>query len=227
MLDVFPWTVSASGLLEAMEGIAFVTDLDGMIVQVGRTRFDKFAEKEFGGSDLRSEKVVGQSLFEYSSEGPVRDMVKRIHRRVASGQFGSLTFEARCDAAKIERTILNSVRPIMNNGAVAAVLYQSITASEKMRPPVMYYTNQAEVKVLEERRTARQLHICSYCARVGLPFGAEQRDLTWVSGPEYYKIHGDRPVSVTHGICNTCYGTLDDALSKSTSGATLSLTLDP
>ena len=215
--------VTASGLLDAMEGVAYVTDLDGIILDVGCEHFDRFARSEAGNNGLTGREVLGTSLFSYVSEGAVRDMVMRIHRRATSSMEGSLTFETRCDSVKVKRMILNSVRPIVEDGEVKAVLYQSITASEKMRPPVMLVSTGDGVKVMQERDAVRYLHMCSYCARVGLPFNAPEEDMTWVSGPEYYKIYGDYPVSITHGICSDCFGALDAALKRPGSGDTVSL----
>ena len=79
------WSGNALGLLNALEGIAYIVDTEGQVVAVGAQAWNEAAEWGGASSDISAEAVIGTNLFDAVSGGPVRAIARRIHEYVCTG----------------------------------------------------------------------------------------------------------------------------------------------
>ncbi len=105
-----PAELDAQSLLDAMDGIAYLVDADGVILAVGAASWSSFAA-ENSAPFLTVEAVVGSSLFSQVQGRDVQDACRKIHDAVCQERFPVVTYEYRCDAPEAERRMRMSVTP--------------------------------------------------------------------------------------------------------------------
>lgn len=186
------------GLLEALDGVAWLTDREGIIDAVGVAGWTDFAEAAEAAAPAPQD-ILGRSLFSFMLGPDIQDHYRKLHEAAWSGQR-RIAITIRCDAPDMQRRIRLAMTPLMRSGDVVGVLYQCQILSERARPPIRFLSPQAAVEALIADK-APILNICSFCANVAMP---EVMGGAWLAAEEYYRQGGQSDVRLSHGICPSC-----------------------
>lgn len=192
--------VAMESLLDAMEGIAYLIDADGIIVAVGREGWRSFAQDNATPAMAEAEAVVGRPLLSFIHGEAVRHAYEGYLEALRSGRRRALSFEFSCDSPSLARRMRLCISTVKKGSAPAGFLFQSLLLEERMRPPVSLFDAAVITAALEEMRGQPLLSLCSYCQRVAT--GAEERE--WIPAESYYQRGGSSAVRISHGICPDC-----------------------
>lgn len=186
----------AQTILDAMEGVAYLTDPDCRIVGVGRRNWAEFA-LENGGAGLATEgSVVGTDLFRWIDGTEVRRGYRAVLDQLAQRPGHAISVPARCDSVPISRDTRLTMSALRTPAGPAGFLFQSLVVNERHRPPVPLFD-------FEKHRdpSLPPLAMCSICERV-LHGGG------WIEGQDYYGRGGGSRVRIEHTMCPDCAGRL-------------------
>lgn len=195
-------TVSAQSLLDAMAGVSYLIAPDGRILGIGHRGWRLFAV-ESGALDLAEpEPLIGRNLFDFIAGQEVHAAYGRMLERIRLGE-PQVTLPCRCDAPGITRDMRMTITPLKRNRALLAFLFQSITLTERTRPPVRLY----EFDGRDYPDTVPLLGMCSLCERVCPgPEDCSQRTAPWMEAESYYARGGSSQVRISHTVCPYCFG---------------------
>ncbi|MEN3974277.1 hypothetical protein [Emcibacter sp. SYSU 3D8] len=193
-------------LLNAMDGVAYLTAPDGTILAVGERNWSDFASANGAPQLSTAAAVVGSNLFKQTAGVEVRQVQEHLHREVASGRRVTVTYTYRCDSPGAERLMRMSVTPVMQGGKAGAILYQSVVLKEAPRPPMSLFASRGEGP--EAGRDPEIVRLCSYCHDVAWP-AEPGSDVEWIEPDEYYRRGGSPDVMISHGICPDCFDRLE------------------
>lgn len=199
-------------LLEAMDGIAYVTRPDGRILAYGRTRWDDFAAANGGEALLDPAAVLGCNLFDCIAGEPVKRAYRQWIDAVLQAKASHpATFAYRCDAPAVRRELRMAISRIdtcIEAGPEPAVLFQSVVLHATSRPPLNIYDTEALVRDARSRLTLQLVTMCSFCQRLRWPPGAQPPEPSaWIEAEQYYAKGGRSEVAISHGICEDCFAT--------------------
>ena len=97
--------------LERLDGICYVTNLGGEIVDVGATQWNSFAADN-GAAELDAKSVVGRNIFECISGSDVRVLLKQTLKNTASGKKSGWKMPINCGAINRGKCLQQSILPI-------------------------------------------------------------------------------------------------------------------
>jgi hypothetical protein len=196
-----------SELLDALDGVAYVTDRDGVIVDVGPKNWTE-AAAGYGWNGPSPEAMLGRSVFDAVTAGDVRSIYRQLHDFVVSGGRPRVTFTCRCDQADIVRRMRLSIGAVRSQDGVQGVLYHSQIIAQHERPPLGFLMPADAVHSLRE--DARPIiSMCSFCHTVRVADTNE-----WVQPEEYYRRGGRSDVRLSHGVCPQCESSLMEIETK-------------
>lgn len=198
--------ITPAQLLDALEGVAYLTDTAGMIIGIGQRGWHAFATDN-AAPWLTAEAVLGTSLFAAIHDTTVRDAYRRLHAAVANGRRTHTVFEYRCDSPIAERHMRMAISPVAGSDATAAaVLYQSQIVSQVRRAPLPLLAAEARLRRDSAPPLApdRIVVLCSFCQRVAWPPGMHEPSRRWISVVEFYRRGGREDAMVSDGICPAC-----------------------
>ena len=196
-------TVTTQRLLDAMEGVAYLTDPAATILAVGHRGWSTFADDN-GVPWLTAEATIGSSLLGAMSGDRVRDAYARMHAAVVAGRRAETVFEYRCDSPIAERHMRMSITPVAGDNGIAAVLYQSQMLAEVRRLPMPLFSTDLRASLQRPAAPDRVVALCSFCQRVAWPPGPEQKTRRWISAADYYRRGGPSDGAVTDDLCPAC-----------------------
>lgn len=186
------------GLLEALDGVAWVADRQGTICAVGTRGWTDFANAADAPAPVPQE-ILGRSVFGFMEGPAVQDHYRELHETVWSGQR-RVSMTIRCDAPDIQRRIRLALTPLGPSDHPVGVLYQCQILSEQTRAPIRFLSPQAAVEDLIGDKSPI-LSVCSFCADVAMS-GFMAGD--WTTAEAYYRHGGESGVRLSHGICPKC-----------------------
>lgn len=187
-------------LLNALEGVCYVCDFDGTFLQVGAENWDT-AAAERNAAHLQADKLVGTNLFSFIAGEEVKDAYYGYFRDLQQGRTKEISFEYRCDAPDVRREMRMCLSAVSDSGRPVAVLSQSLTLSETMRPVVSLFDTAYLQSLAGSRNDLPILRMCSYCHDVKVSGAADE----WRSPEAYYRAGGTSQVRISHGICPACF----------------------
>ncbi|MGC2854771.1 PAS domain-containing protein [Novispirillum sp. DQ9] len=192
-------------LLDALEGVTYVTDPRGVIVACGRPGWDRAVRLSDAAVAPRVEDVLGRSLFDFIGGASVRDSYRLHMERAAAMPERPRVFECRCDTPGLSRVIRMSIGAVRDDaGKVEGFLFQSVVVRTSERVPVALFAFPPPPARVEEEE-GPFLGMCSYCQRVRFPAGSAEGQGEWIDAVEYYRRGGDNDVVISHGICPDCF----------------------
>jgi hypothetical protein len=194
-----PLPFSTEALLDAIPGVAYVVDREGVILAFSRGPFMEDVRLPAASGYGHT---IGSSLFSIVQGEQVQRSYRSMHEAACRGQFNTFGFAYRCDAPNVERNMFMSISRIVEGSEAVAVLYQSIIVSELYRAPLPLFRFEA----LAERAAPSDhvVTLCSYCQKVAWQV-AEAGHAEWIEAVEFYRRGGPTDAAVTHGICETCF----------------------
>lgn len=193
----FP-TPSLTEMLDALDGTAYATDLDGRLVSVGPDSWSSFA-RENADDRLADSPPIGDRLADAISGQTVRAFYQGAHEAALSGER-RIAFAFRCDAPDVERRMKMTISPLRSGNKIIGVLYQSTILSERSRPPLRYLDAATALEQYKDD-AAPLISSCSFCARIDWPAGSND---AWVEPEVYYQRGGQSRVRISHGVCPDC-----------------------
>ena len=197
-------TLTAHDLLGALEGVVYVVDPDGLILACGQRSWDSFVEDNDGPADLKSERVIGRSLFSFIKGEEVVAQYRSWLLKVRDEYSGPLTFCYRCDSPSVRREMRMSITRLESKGELCGFLFQSILLDARQRPPLNLYDFDAQLAWLRRGKAMPLVRMCSFCQTVHWEPDEERSAGEWISAEQYYGRGGVSEVQITHGICPAC-----------------------
>ncbi len=206
-----PFSVEA--LLEAIDGIAYAVDRDGIILGYS---LGAWAAEDGGSSGpWHPGHRVGTSLFSMMQGGEVKESYQLLHQAVWSGGSRTIGFEFRCDAPQVERHMRMSLSLIRNATTPVAILYQSTIVSETPRVPLPLFGADILSALRDGNSDERTVKLCSYCQKVAWPIGAGVRSPEWIEAADFYRRDSGEGITVSHGVCMPCLSRVKDLVARS------------
>jgi len=204
---VLPVELTAGQLFDALEGVVYLTDRDGVILAIGEQGWTRFAEDN-GAAGLTARSVRGTSIFTALAGDAVVDAYRRLHASVAEGRRTEIVFEYRCDSPIAERLMRMSITPILGrtatNNQVVAVLYQSQMLSEVPRAALRLFERAKKAGRTEPTDGEQAVVLCSFCQRLLWPPREGGRAVRWLPAAEFVQAGGNVDATVTESICQAC-----------------------
>ena len=195
---------SASDLLDALEGIAYITNPSGLIIDICRKGWAKSATANEMPALNDAQPYIGRSVFDSISGDTVRYFYRRLMDDIVSGKRADASFTMRCDAPSRRRELRMSVTPIAASGINRALLFHALPISETLRPPINLFDRQALFNALKANQHLPFVVICSFCLQVRVQEAAAGQSSVWVEAEEYYRLGGSSDVQLSHGLCPSC-----------------------
>ncbi len=189
-------------LLEAMDGLVWLTDPQGRFVTCGWRRWARAARADGAESYAEPDTLIGRSMLDFVEGEPVRDAYARFMDALRQGRTETIGFSFRCDSPGARRRFRMAITRVEEDGTLRALLFQSQRLSERARVPLALFDFAAMRARIEDIAAAPIVEMCSLCQRVAFPPGGATRE--WVEADEYYRRGGPGEVCVSHTVCPHC-----------------------
>lgn len=191
--------VDPQSLLDALDGIAYLTSRTGEILAYGTSNWDDFANQSGAPELTKPENLLGRRLVEFISGEPSKSAYLATAEAVLTRAVPRLHYTYRCDAPDLRRTMRFSMTAVRLEDNTLGLLHQSILLKDTPRDPLPLF----ERPVAAEGEAATEIvSICSYCRSVRYRFGDGEQ---WIDAEEYYSLGGRDDLLVSHGICPGCW----------------------
>lgn len=190
--------------LDALDGIAWIVDAGGVLVDYGRTNWNEFASANDGGELAAENSCVGMALADIVRGNEVLDRYLAFLDALRSGRTRQVVFVYRCDGPGIGRDMRMAITTVPRGGHAHRFLFQSVMLSARLRPSLPLYDFKGHLGLNVIRGDLPILAMCSFCQRV------RSRDAeaeVWISGEDYYRGGGYPAVSISHTLCPDCVKT--------------------
>ncbi len=191
--------------LDAMDGLTFETDRNGIIQSIGTNNWNAFAMQN-GAPELNADAVIGRNLFDFIEGVEVQNELRRIMERIAQDPNWAWVLPFRCDAPDRERNICQSLKPIFSGHVCTGFFFQSVEQHSQLRPPINLYDFKRLRKLAKEDSHLPVVQMCSWCQRVHAVADGDN----WISAEDYYAAGGRSEVRISHAICDECLETTAD-----------------
>jgi hypothetical protein len=163
-------SVAIQSFLNAMDGVTYLTGLDGNIWAVGVPGWNEFRAKAVA-PDLTPASVIERSVFDMINGDDVRDAYRAMHASISEGRRDHITYDYRCDAPDVKRLMRMSLGGIEVDGEIGAALYQSQLITEVARLPMHLFSKELLVSSFRTYDASEIVHVCSYCHDIAWPIG--------------------------------------------------------
>lgn len=196
-------------LIDALHGIAYTVDMQGVVTDIGNPNWSAFAEGNGAPEMIDRGSVVGRPLLDFVIGDDVRATYILFMDKLKEGSLRRVAFGFNCDAPSVSRQMVMAITPMAEAGNIGGLLFQSILVSEEIRPPLDIFDFQA-LREHDDLLTARPLiFLCSFCQKVSHVDDTPQRSL-WITAEEYYRSGGDSEVQISHRTCPGCRERFED-----------------
>ena len=199
---------STQALLDAIDGVAYLLDLEDRIAAYGRPNWERFARGNDAPELLDPDRVLGRRLFDFVQGEEVRDVYARILKDIRSGAAESVTIPFRCDSPRLRRELRMSIAPVLRGPDQIGCLFCSTAIAEDERPPIDLYDFKALAEAWAAHTQRPLVAMCSFCQRVRSGETGEE----WAEAEDYYRAGGTSAVAISHGVCPACVSKVEDAL---------------
>lgn len=197
-----------TGILEALDGVSYVADDSGRIINFGRRNWNSFAADNNGPDLCDASAFLGRNILDFITGEDVRTAYDRFMKTLLNGRRKRIVFGFTCDAPQIHRDMRMAITVIAPQNAPPAFLFQSIVLHSSERAPIPLFDFRG---LLEAAAGSREdlpfLGMYSYCQMVRFPAGSTEETGVWLPSEDYYRRGGKVPVQISHGICPSCYET--------------------
>ena len=189
-------------MLDAMDGVAYVVDRDGVVVLRGG-RATKLLPDDAKHPAVPI--VCGSPFYDSLDGEPVKEIYRRLLDMVWSRRKPGASFNYRSDLPGVERIMRMSLGLILNNGEPVGVLCQTVLIREVARVPLPLLDTLSAPAGRRLRAGLQTVVLCAFCLDVGWPPDCGEAPIEWISAPDYYRRGGRSDVTISHGVCVPCY----------------------
>lgn len=204
--------IGVDHLIDGMEGIVYMTTVNGTILSIGHRNWNSFARENDGHDLVDGAGVIGRNIFNFISGEDVRETYGKFFSAIIAGRATRARLFSRCDSPAVKRELWIAITPVRDGSRTERLLIQSLTVSETARPPVDLFDFQAMLDKVRADKALPILGMCSYCQHVRFPCGSSDDDGSWIAAEDYYHLGGDSNVRISHGICPDCEQQTDLAI---------------
>lgn len=191
-------------LLQALDGIAFLTDPKGRITAVGIENWNAFSRGN-GAPELDAESVIGHKIFKFISGDKVKQQLRKTMQRISTIRDYRWVAPFRCDSPGCFRSMQQTVAPIFSAESCTGFIFQCIELQSYKRPPIDLFDFKAIARYAASDDSLPMVVMCSWCQRVRFESpGGKQ----WMEAEAYYAVGGSSKVSLSHSICEHCTDTI-------------------
>lgn len=200
-------TTAAQSVLDALEGVSYMVDADGVILSIGRPGWRAFALDNGAPALAEPAAVVGHDLFEFIAGAEVRGAYRTLLDRVRKGE-PEVILPCHCDSPSLARDMRMTISPVRRGrGKAPGFLFHSIPLAEFARPPIPLY----DFRGHPSDGGVPVIAMCSLCERIcPIPLGpnslADEWQRQWVDAETYYARGGRSEVGISHTVCPDCFG---------------------
>lgn len=187
-------------VLDAIDGIAYLVNARGALVDWNRPTWDAFARAN------DAPQLAGQhdfNIFKACAGEETANSYRIIMNRILTTDMGAQTFVFRCDSADVKREMRMTISRVRLPDTSPHLLFHALTISETVRPPIDLFDAATRKAILGEESGKPLVRICSYCLKI---FDVSSK--SWIDAEAYYKAGGCSDVRLSHGVCNICYDTI-------------------
>ena len=206
-----PRALEADDVLEALPGLTYVTDADGMLLACSRRAWTRFARRNDGASIADPEAVLGRSIYTAMKT----ERTRHVHRRIADGVLAGdlVSYRWCCDGPGVQRNMRMTIRALRLSDHRHGLLYHSRTLTVRyVTDPRARTPGQDDPAPSPLPETTLRL-VCCLCRTDYGPYAA-QRGKTPTTAGEHPPSHATaRGVSaltdrISYGICPDCWKNL-------------------
>jgi len=190
-------------LLEALDGIAYLTDREGTILAAGRHGWSSFAA-ENGAPQLSVESVVGSSMFSHMAGDAVLKAYRDMHAAVWSGQKPRIGFRWRCDSPDVRRDMHMSISMAVGHAGHSAALYQSQVVTAERRPAMDLLSRSIQRTDPQGATASPEVLVCCWCHGVAPASQPAADGGRWTSLEDFCARGVPAGARVFQGICPAC-----------------------
>jgi len=193
------WPVSS--WLNALDGVSYLVDVDGVILAVSESAWNGFAAAN-GAPALTAAAMIGRNILDDTCGEAVRGYYRARHLAVLNGPTPWVAFEYRCDAPDIRRSMRMSISRLIAPGQPVRLLYQSQLLSAAARPWMSVFEPERIVELIRGESALPIQPMCSVCQK--LSWVATGQQTAWIEADVYYRQGGEAEVRISHGVCPEC-----------------------
>ncbi len=196
---------SGNHFLQAMFGVVYAVDDDGMIIDYGRNNWNNFADENNCPELCDKSSFLGKSILDFVSGEDTKASYEGFMEALLSGRRDWISFPFSCDAPEVHRDMLMAITPLTRDDVRNGVLFQSIVLESTHRAPVSLFNFKSHASASRDNINHPFMGMCSYCQNVRFPAGSNEENGVWIHPNEYYQRGGTQDVQISHGICPNCY----------------------
>lgn len=179
-------------LLEALDGIVYVTNFRGDLLACGTRRWARFAADN-GASHLGN--PSGLNTLASCSDPETAEAYGIIYDAFRVGKLDSYSFGFRCDTPGLKRELRMALNTLILDGERVGIIHHCVSLQEQDRPLVRLLENP-----LADASKKEVIRMCSYCLRI-----KDEQWQRWIEAEDYYRSGGQSDVGISHGICPDCH----------------------
>lgn len=179
-------------LLDALDGIVYVTNFRGDFLTCGNRRWREFAA-ENGAPQLAA--PTGLNSLASCSDPETASAYAKIYDAFQAGKLERYSFGFRCDTPRVKRELRMALTTLVLEKERVGIIHHCVTLRESERPllRIMEFSRGAAASML-------LIRMCSYCLRI-----KDEATGSWIEAEDYYRGGGRSDVGISHGICTDCY----------------------
>ena len=195
--------MSFNPLLDALCGVAYVTDYDGILLAYGEENWNDFARHNSPALRNPSSDYIGVSIFEAMAGESVRSGYRSMLRSLIAGERREVSFLYSCQAPETHRLAHMSIRRTAFSDLPRGLLFQSVTFVEfpQQRLPILDFNTQKSSSLTQGGPRAS---LCSFCQCVEISDDHGSGEKQWVHSNRYTRRPGSAGVLVDHTVCPHC-----------------------
>jgi len=207
-----PRALDVDDVLDALPGLTYVTDVDGVLLACSRRAWTRFARRNDGASIADPEALLGQSIYAAMST----ERTQQVHRRIADGVLAGdlVSYRWSCDGPGVQRDMRMTIRALRLLDGRDGLLYHSRTLALRYRMDVRARAAGVDDPTPSPLPETTLRYVCCLCRTGYAPCPAQRGTTRATAGEHPPKRATARPVSaptdrISYGICPDCWKNLD------------------
>lgn len=166
-----PRALEADDVLEALPGLTYVTDADGLLLACSRRAWTRFARRNDGASIAAPEAVLGRSIYAAMKT----ERTQHVHRRIADGVLAGdlVSYRWCCDGPGVQRNMRMTIRALRLSDHRHGLLYHSRTLTVRYVTDLRARTAGLDDPAPSPLPETTLRHVCCLCRTGYGPYPAQ------------------------------------------------------